>query len=126
MAGERVRTRSVGRDRLSRRNAQLVGLAGFLFALALPVMLWHRAFRLIAADFRLEVNYLVSGWTGYTLIAAGLAFLFPVLLSVGRDPESRLYPRSREAYAGWGVTLYLLGLVLAAQVAQITDGLTSP
>ena len=116
----------MGRDRLPRRNAQLVGLAGFALALALPVILWHRAFRLIAGDFRLEVNYLVSGWTGYTLIAAGLAFLLPVLLSIGRNPESRLYPRSREAYAGWGVTLYLLGLVLAAQVAQITDGLTSP
>lgn len=121
-----MRTRGVGRDRLPRRNAQLVGLAGFVLALSLPVVLWHRAFRVIASDFRLEANYLISGWTGYTLIGLGLAFLFPVLLSIGRNPESRLYPRSREAYLGWGVSLYLLGLVLAAQVAQITDGLTSP
>jgi hypothetical protein len=35
------------------------------------------------------------------------------------NPESRWFPRARAAYAGWGVTLYLLGFVLAWQVARI-------
>jgi hypothetical protein len=42
------------------------------------------------------------------------------VLSIGRHPESRLYPRSRNAYAGWGVVLYLLGIALASQVAAVT------
>lgn len=103
-----------------RRNAQLVGLAGFSIAAFLPAVLWYRAIGAIASDFRLELEYLVTGWTGYGMIAAGLLFLIPVVLSIGRTPESRLYPRSRNAYAGWGVVLYLLGIALASQVAAVT------
>lgn len=99
-----------------------MGLAGFLAAAALPVILWHRAIAAIAEDFRLEFDYLVTGWLAYGLIAAGLLFLVPVLLSVGRHPESRLYPRSRNAWAGWGVSCYVLGIALATQVAQIAAG----
>jgi hypothetical protein len=110
------------RERRARRTARLTGLAGFLGAAALPVLLWHRAIAALAADFRLELNYLVTGWLGYGLIAAGLLFCIPVLLSIGRDPESRLYPRSRNAYLGWGVSCYLLGLTLAVQVAAIANG----
>ena len=47
----------------------------------------------------------------------GLAFLLPVALSAGRHPDSRLYPRSRNAYMGWGVSLYLLGLAPASIAA---------
>ncbi len=115
----RLRTRPVSRDDLDRRTARLVGLAGFFLAAALPVVLWHRAIEIIATDFRLELEYLVTGWTAYALIAAGLLFSVPVVLSIGRRPESRLYPRSRQAYAAWGVVLYLLGMLLASQVAQI-------
>ncbi|MBA2256077.1 MAG: hypothetical protein H0W05_02595 [Thermoleophilaceae bacterium] len=115
----RLRTRPVSRDDLDRRTARIVGLAGFLCAAALPVVLWHRAIEIIATDFRLELEYLVTGWTAYALIAAGLLFSVPVVLSIGRRPESRLYPRSRQAYAAWGVVLYLLGMVLASQVGQI-------
>jgi hypothetical protein len=103
-----------------RRNAQLVGLAGFMVAAALPGVLWHRAIAAIASDFRLELEYLVTGWTAYGLIALGLLFLVPVVVSIGRNPESRLYPRGRNAYAGWGVVLYLLGIALASQVAAVT------
>jgi hypothetical protein len=103
-----------------RRNAQLVGLAGFMIAAMLPPLLWYRAMSAIASDFRLELEYLVTGWTGYGLIAAGLLFLVPVVVSIGRTPESRLYPRSRNAYAGWGIVLYLLGIALASQVAAVT------
>lgn len=102
-----------------RRNERIVGLIGFLGALALPVLLWHRAFAIIASDFRLETEYLITGWTGYSLIGLGLAFLVPVVWSIGRRPDSRFYPRSRNAYAAWGVCLYLLGIILASQVAAV-------
>lgn len=107
------------RQQLSRRNARLVGLLGFVLAAALPPILWHRAIAAVASDFRIEPEYL-SGWTGYVLIVLGLCFLLPVLVSIGRTPESRLYPRGRNAYAGWGVSLYLLGCVIASQVAAVT------
>lgn len=104
----------------------MVGAAGFVFAAALPFVLWRRAIEMVAADFRLDFNYLLTGWTAYTLIALGLLFFVPVVLSVGRDPDSRFYPRARNAYLGWGVSLYMLGFALASQVAQIADGPASP
>ena len=107
------------RQRLSRRESQVVGLLGFVGALVLPFALWHRAMGIVADDFRIEGGYLLMGWTGYTLIALGLLFMIPVLVSIGRTPGSRLYPRSRNAYAAWGICLYLLGLILASQVAAI-------
>ena len=108
-------------DQLDRRTARLVGLVGFLAAAALPPLLWHRAIAAIAADFRIEIPYL-TGWLAYVLIAIGLLFFVPVLVSIGRRPDSRLYPRARNAYAGWGISCYLLGLALATQVAQIAAG----
>ena len=81
--------------------------------------LWHRPFTVIASDFRLEAEYLLTGWTGYGLIWLGLLFMLPVVISIGRRPGSRLYPRSRNAYAAWGVCLYLLGIILASQVAAV-------
>jgi len=105
---------------LSRRKARWVGFFGFLLAAALPPLLWHRSIEAIASDFRFEVEYLVPGWTAYALIGLGLLFFVPVLVSIGRSPESRLYPRGRNAYAGWAISLYLLGLILASQVAAVT------
>lgn len=109
-------------DGISHRDARLLGWGGYLAALAGPAILWREPVALIATDFRFELEYLVMGWTGYFLIVAGLLFLLPVLVSIGRYPEDRLYPRSRNAYAGWGITLYLLGCAIAAQVAQIAAG----
>jgi hypothetical protein len=120
--GQRQSYRVV-RERRGRRNARLVGLAGFLGAAALPVILWHRAIVLLATEFRMDLPH-ATGWLGYALIVAGLVFFVPVLVSIGRDPESRLYPRARNAYLGWGVSCYLLGLVLAVQVAAIARGLS--
>jgi hypothetical protein len=117
-ASTRARIRT-SRQRLSRKQAKLVGVVGFLAALALPVVLWHRAMGMVAADFRIEGDYLLLGWTGYALIGVGLGFMIPVVVSIGRTPGSRLYPRSRNAYAAWGVCLYLLGLILASQVAAV-------
>ena len=68
-------------------------------------------------DFRPEAGYLLTGWTGYGLIALGLLLMLPVAVSRGMHPEHRLYPRGRKAYLGWGVSLYLLGALLASQVA---------
>jgi len=103
-----------------------VGAAGFLLAAAMPVVLWHRAMAIIAADFRLEFDYLVTGWTAYALIALGLLFFLPVVISIGRRPDSRLYPRSRGAYVAWGVSLYTLGIMLASQVAVIAEAPVAP
>ena len=104
----------------------MVGAGGFLAAAVLPVALWHRAIGVVASDFRLEVEYLVTGWTAYALIGLGLLFFLPVVFSIGRSPESRLYPRSRAACLGWGTTLYLLGMALGSQVAQIASGPAAP
>jgi hypothetical protein len=118
-AAQPERARREGR---ARRNARLLGLAGFVGAAALPIVLWHRAIGMVATDFRIDAKYLISGWLGYGLILIGLLFFVPVLISIGRKPDSRLYPRSRNALIGWGVSFYLLGLALAVQVAQIATG----
>lgn len=112
-------SRGARKQQLSRRNARLVGLLGFTLAAALPPVLWHRSIAAVASDFRIELDYL-SGWTGYVLIVLGLCFFLPVLVSIGRTPDSRLYPRGRNAYAGWGISLYLLGCAIASQVAAVT------
>jgi hypothetical protein len=103
-----------------------VGASGFLVAACMPVVLWHRAIGRVASDFRLDLEYLVTGWTAYALIWLGLLFFVPVVVSIGRNPESRLYPRGRNAYAGWGSVLYLLGILLASQIAQIAQGPSAP
>jgi hypothetical protein len=92
----------------------------------MPVILWHRPMAMIAEDFRIDAEYLVTGWTAYALIGLGLLCFLPVVISIGRRPDSRLYPRSRAAYAGWGVSLYTLGIMLATQVAVIAEGPTAP
>jgi hypothetical protein len=109
-------------DGISRRTARLLGWLGLLAGAALPAIVWRRALSAVATDFSWDLTYLVMGWTGYVLIAAGLLFMLPVVISIGRTPESRLYPRSRNAYAGWGISLYLLGCGLSTQVAQIAAG----
>ena len=96
-----------------------MGLAGFAFAASLPIVLWHRAIAIVATDFRLEFDYLVTGWLGYVLIAGGLLLVLPVAWSAGRNPASRFYPRTRNACMGWGVSLYLMGFIVAAQVATV-------
>ena len=100
----------------------MLGWGGFAAALVGPLLLWREAIAAVSTDFSWELDYLVMGWTGYGLIAAGLLFMLPVVISIGQHPESRWYPRSRNAYIGWGITLYLLGCAIATQVAQITEG----
>jgi hypothetical protein len=93
------------------------GLVGFACAAALPGLLWHRAIATVATDFRIEAEYLLTGWLGYVLIAGGLLIMLPVAWSAGGNPAGRLHPRARNAWMGWGVSLYLLGFAVAAQVA---------
>jgi hypothetical protein len=122
---EREKARQLRREReeAKRRQAQRVGAVGFVFALVLPIILWHRVIGDIASEFRFDAKYLVAGWSPWILMLLGLAFFVPVAISNGRDPEGRFYPKARNAYAGWGITLYLLGFGLATQVAQISDSL---
>jgi hypothetical protein len=110
--------RIVARDRKRRRQARAVGAAGFLVAAVAPALLFHRVIADIAHEFRLDLRYLVE-WAPWVLLVLGLAFLLPVAYSAGLDPDSRYFPRFRRAYAGWGITLYLLGIGLATQVAQL-------
>jgi hypothetical protein len=107
----------------SRRRARRVGAVTFLLAAALPVVLWHGTVGAIAEDFRLELDYLVTGWSPWVLMALGLLCFVPVALRDAHDSERRFHRRGTGAWSGWGVTLYLLGFVLATQVSQIADAL---
>jgi hypothetical protein len=102
-----------------------VGAAGFLGALALPILLWHGVIAAIAAGFRLEPGYLITGWTPWVLMALGLACFVPIAIDDRRDPGRRFRTTARGAWFGWGTSLYVLGFGLATQVAQIAQGLSS-
>ncbi len=105
--------------RRQRRQARWLGAGGFVAAVAVPVLLFRHVVEVLAAaQPRMELHYL-TGWLPWALLAAGLLFLLPVAWSSGLNPESRWFPRSRAVYAGWGLTLYLLGFALAWQVMQI-------
>jgi hypothetical protein len=110
--------RNTRRERQARRRARNVGLLTFLAAAAAPWLMWHKAIAAVATNPRLELSYL-AGWSGYALMAAGLLFFIPVVASIGLLPGNRAYPRSRNAYVAWGVCLYLLGLVMAVQIAAV-------
>ena len=111
------------KQRISRRKAKAAGIVGFGAAVALPVVVWHHAIGQLAAAFRPTATYFLTGWTPFCLIALGLICFVPVVYSIGLSSYARAYPRHRNAYAGWGATLYLLGIGLATQVAAITHGL---
>jgi len=103
------------------RRDRWVARIGYALAVALPVVFWHQLVADIASQFTFSLYYLIMEWSPWLLIAAGLGFCLPVAWSAGADPDSRWYPRARNAYAGWGVTLYLLGTLLAIQVSQIWE-----
>jgi hypothetical protein len=103
-----------------RRQMRVLGPLGYTTAAVAPVVLFHGVVETLAEQPKLDVQYL-SGWLPWALLAGGLLFLLPVAWSAGMDPESRWFPRARAAYAGWGITLYLLGFLLAWQVARIQD-----
>ena len=96
-------------------------LLGFAVAAGLPVVLFRQVVTDLAAQPHWNQLYYLTGWTPWVLLGAGLLFMIPVVVSKGMDPESRFFPRARAAYAGWGVTLYLLGFLLAWQVMRIQN-----
>src|SRR4051812_12882416 len=99
------------------------GAVGFLIALALPIALWHRIVGAIASEFTFDAKYLITGWSPWFLMAAGLACRAPAGFIDWRQRDRRFYAATGAAWAGWGISLYLLGFALATQVAQIADGL---
>jgi hypothetical protein len=102
-----------------------IDAAGFVLAAMLPLLLWHGTVAKIAEGFRLDFTYLVTGWAPWVLMLLGLACFIPVIVDRARDPQRRFYGSNRAAWFGWSVTLYLLGFLLATQVAQIADGLSA-
>ena len=102
-----------------RQGERLIALAGLVAAGAVPAIVYRELLGQVLHNFTLDVGYIAFGASGFTLIALGLIASLPVVLSIGRNPDSRLYPRSRGALAGWGVSLYLLGIMLVVQIGAI-------
>ena len=101
-----------------RRLAAALALA--LFAAA-PFVVFKHVVLDAATHFRVEFNYLVSGWVPWLLVVVGALCFVPVIVSIGRGAYSRwsLNPGIRTAYEIWGATLYLLGVLLLTQTAQV-------
>ncbi|OAI38972.1 hypothetical protein AYO39_03305 [Actinobacteria bacterium SCGC AG-212-D09] len=99
------------------RSAGALGL--ILLLAALPLALWHRVLSDILVSFHWSLSYVGAELGPWLLLLAGVMFLIPVAVSSGLHPESRLYPRARRSYLVWGVVLYLLGALLAAQLFEV-------
>jgi hypothetical protein len=106
----------------SRRGERFFALLGLAVAGALPAILYHDLLDQVFSNLSLDAGYIAFGASGFMLMALGLIVAIPVALSIGRNPDSRLYPRSRGALAGWGVSLYLLGAMLVIQISAIAAG----
>ena len=106
----------------SRRRERFLALIGLAAAAALPAILYQDLLDQVFSNFSLDAGYIAFGASGFALMALGLIAAIPVALSIGRNPDSRLYPRSRGALAGWGISLYLLGAVLVIQIGAIAAG----
>ena len=109
------------RQQAARRNARRTGAAGFVAALCLPVLLWHRTVSAIASEFHLDARYLIAGWAPWALMALGLLCLAIAGIIDWRARDRRFYGPGSAAWVGWGLSLYILGFALATQVAQIAD-----
>ena len=103
----------------SRRRERLLALVALIAAGAVPAYLYRDLLSDVVGSFTLDVGYIAFGASGFALMTLGLLASLPVVLSIGRNPDSRLYPRSRGALAGWGVSLYLLGIMLVIQIGAI-------
>jgi hypothetical protein len=104
---------------VSTRGERLLGFAGLIAAAGIPVVLFRNLLTDVAGTFEPSLNWLVTGASGFALIFAGVIAVTPVVISIGMTPDSRLYPRSRAALAGWGVSLYLMGSMLLLQIGAI-------
>ena len=104
---------------MSTRGERFLGVAGLVAAAAIPVILFHDLLSKVANTFEPSLTWLLTGASGFLLMGAGVISVTPVVISIGLTPDSRLYPRSRGALAGWGVSLYLLGAMLLIQIGAI-------
>ena len=88
-------------ERARRRRARRVGAVGFAGAAALPIVLWHRVIADIAGEFRLDAQYLITGWSPWVLMALGLLCFVPV---VARGPGATATGASTTPARapGWG------------------------
>jgi hypothetical protein len=113
-----------GNDRglRSRGRERALALAALIAAGAVPAIVYRDLLGQVFGNFTLDAGYIAFGASGFTLMALGLLASLPVVLSIGLNPDNRLYPRSRGALAGWGISLYLLGAVLVIQIAAIAGG----
>lgn len=85
----------------------------------MPAWIFRDLLSHLATSFQPNLDWLFTGAIGFALLFGGLLACVPVVLSIGRTPDHPLYPRSRGALAGWGVSLYLLGATLVIQIAAI-------
>jgi CHASE2 domain-containing sensor protein len=115
MTGGTRRQREIAAHRRARRT----GAVGFLAALLLPIVLWHRVVANLIAAFRLDARYLIGGWSPWVLMAFGLGCVATAGIIDWRQRDRRFYAPGGAAWAAWGISLYLLGFGLATQVAQI-------
>src|SRR5215212_145081 len=106
---------------MSTRGERILGGAGRLAAAGVPVVLFWDLLGKVATTFEPSLDWLLTGASGFALMWAGLLAVTPVVISIGKTPDSRLYPRSRGALAGWGVSLYLLGSMLLVQIGAIAN-----
>lgn len=90
---------------------------------AAPFLVFRSTVEDAATNFRIEFEYLVTGWSPWFLITLGTLCFIPVTVSIARSGYSRwhLKPATRHAYQAWGLVLYLLGLILAVQTSQIAS-----
>jgi hypothetical protein len=105
--------------RICRRRLAAAGAVA-IFAAA-PFYVFQHVVSDAATNFRVEFNYLLTGWVPWLLVVVGMLCFVPVVFSIGRGAYSRfsLNPGIRTAYEIWGATLYLLGVLLLTQTAQV-------
>jgi hypothetical protein len=97
----------------------VLGVVALVAAGAVPAWMFRDLLAHLGSSFQPDVNWLFTGAIGFALMGVGLLASLPVVLSIGRTPDHRLYPRSRGSLAGWGVSLYLLGAMLVVQIGAI-------
>jgi len=105
----------------ARRRARVVGVAGVLLAAVMPVVMWHEVLAMAVGEFRPTPRYVMTGLLPWVLMGTGLACAVPVAWHDLRDRRRRFHSSGTAAWAGWGITLYILGFALATQVAQLVE-----
>ena len=115
MGRAKANRRNHARDR---RRAQQIGAVGVVLAAVLPVALWWEVIRDVWRTFQPDATHILA-WAPWALMALGILCSIPMAVEHLRDRERRFHRRGQGAWAGWGVTLYILGFALASQVAQM-------